>query len=655
MLFTIKDWKKVHSDDNHTIMRNDAGHELKISHGKISRGMKKKLEKLKMAEGGEANASAEDKKKEDKPKEEEHKKGDLYRKGSPFVRKALQEGMNKAFGFADGGEAKKKELEIEEIESKGPVEVEPIKHLDYEAIEPMPKKIPKGEAAYPKKMAEGGDIPYDKLLPQEAADKAPFGVPPEAMSSEAPPAASAMPSASAPGMEPPASVDVNINGVTPDQSKQAAEMSKESQQKAMAAEPPKGDAAIATDAARKEQEIKDAMKPSAELSSVPGYDAQVKGIEMEQKALAAKGAEEAKKLQKQAEFGATMMSDYEQHTKELDNERKAFQQDIMDQHIDPNRYMGSMDTGQRIMTAIGLIMGGLGGGGRGNQAMDFLNKQIDNDIAAQKANLGKKESLLSANLRQFGNLKDATEMTRIMQHDMISAQLQKASSKASTELAKANALKMKGMLDAASAPMAQKLAMQKALSQAGQGQQFIDADPATYVSTVVPEPRQKEVFGEIERAQDTRKMGNSIIKSFDEAAKDNTVLKTGAGLLRTPASVMALHQAMQPTFKDLEGTVRQAAMDNTFKNITPQPGDAESTVLTKRKALLDYLQSKSSAPTAKGFGIDLDKFKSTSSRPEAGANVKPEDQSMIAWARQALRSDPNNSKAKMVLKKNQIE
>jgi len=68
---------------------------------------------------------------------------------------------------------------------------------------------------------------------------------------------------------------------------------------------------------------------------------------------------------------------------------------------------------------------------------------------------------------------------------------------------------------------------------------------------------------------------------------------------------------MQPTFKDLEGTVRQAAMDNTFKNITPQPGDKDYTVETKRQALLDYLQSKASASTAKGYGIDLHRFEST--------------------------------------------
>jgi hypothetical protein len=75
---------------------------------------------------------------------------------------------------------------------------------------------------------------------------------------------------------------------------------------------------------------------------------------------------------------------------------------------------------------------------------------------------------------------------------------------------------------------------------------------------------------------------------------------------------LQLHQALQPTFKDLEGTVRQAAMDNTFKNLTPAAGDTDATIAQKRQGLIQYLQSKASAPRAKSFGRDSDKFQSTS-------------------------------------------
>ncbi len=48
-----------------------------------------------------------------------------------------------------------------------------------------------------------------------------------------------------------------------------------------------------------------------------------------------------------------------------------------------------------------------------------------------------------------------------------------------------------------------------------------------------------------------------------------------------------------------------------FENTTPQFGDSKDTINKKRDALLGYMKSKSSAPTAKGFGIDLKKFNST--------------------------------------------
>jgi hypothetical protein len=140
-------------------------------------------------------------------------------------------------------------------------------------------------------------------------------------------------------------------------------------------------------------------------------------------------------------------------------------------------------------------------------------------------------------------------------------------------------------------------------------------DPAKLVPSYVPKEHQPKVFGEIDAAENTKRMSQSIMDSFDKATTENTVLKTGPtpfGQIRTPASVLALHQALQPTFKDLEGTVRQAAMDNTFKNVTPAPGDSDKTIAEKRQALKDYLQSKASAPTARAYGIDLAKFDSTS-------------------------------------------
>ncbi len=97
--------------------------------------------------------------------------------------------------------------------------------------------------------------------------------------------------------------------------------------------------------------------------------------------------------------------------------------------------------------------------------------------------------------------------------------------------------------------------------------------------------------------------------AFDNAA--NKIHTTDFVPGMNNADQKALHALMGPTFKDVEGTVRQAAMDNMFANVTPQFGDNKNTLATKRNALMGYLGSKISAPTAKGYGLDLTKFRST--------------------------------------------
>jgi hypothetical protein len=382
------------------------------------------------------------------------------------------------------------------------------------------------------------------------------------------------------------------------------------------------------------------------------YKTQQAGIMEQQKAEQMMAQEQLSALKANAKANLDMQTQFQQHAKATQDELNNLMEDYKAGHIDPNHFMGTRDTGQKIAIGISLFLGGLSSGitGRGNDAMDFLNKQIDRDIDAQKAELGKKHTLFSFALQKYGNMRDAADFTRLAMNDMLKNKLEQAASSSNNVMAQARAKQALGALEAQSAPIFQQFNMRQMLSsspsaaQQGHGD-LNQMDPAVAVPMLVPEKDRAKVFGEIEAAQNTKRMHDSILKSFDEAAKDNTVLKTGAGILRTPASVYSLHQAMQPTFKDLEGTVRQAAMDNTFKNITPMPGDLDGTIATKRQALVDYLQSKASAPTAKGYGIDLEKFQSTAALPES--RLSPQQKSFLDWA----RKNPKDPRSAAVLKK----
>jgi hypothetical protein len=137
-----------------------------------------------------------------------------------------------------------------------------------------------------------------------------------------------------------------------------------------------------------------------------------------------------------------------------------------------------------------------------------------------------------------------------------------------------------------------------------------NADPSTRVQFLVPPAQQGKVFDEIGAAQETAKSAPAILQAFDRAASPTHLKDYIPGMEN--ADQKAIHALMGPTFKDIEGTVRQAAMDNMAHNTTPHPfSDTAQEIQTKRNALEGYLTSKMAAPNAKGFGIDLTKFPST--------------------------------------------
>ena len=632
MKLNLKDWKKMSSDDNHTVLANNDGHTLKIMHRALSPKLMQQLGELSAeadAKGGKVSNPKLSESKKQPPKSATYADGGNVSDSPPEApsknAKAMQEGATSS-GVPSAGDVVKNLKEGLGLAKGGKVPDPTQRHLL--AGDRIPNSIEKGVVKQAKKglgLADGGP---------SSSDIYGGGVPDPTDSDDAPatPASFISPDPNAQAAQAnQAQENIATNGL---QNVTPAEANQIKDQGPLDIEP------VGDDSAQADPQ-------QAAPNFLHAYNSQMQGLEQEAQAQSQLGQAQAGTLQNQAISQKNALDHYQQAYQDLDQENKNFMDDVAAGHIDPKKFLGDMSTLQKAKTAVGLILGGIGGGltHQENPALKFLNAQIDRDIQAQQANLSNKQTLLSANLHRFGNLRDATDMTRLMMNGMMQTELQGQAAKAATPMAQANLLKAKGAIEAQQAPMFQQMAMRQALMQGGaQG-----ADPSSFVPFVVPAEHQKAVFSEIERAQNTQHMGDSIVQAFDQAAKDNTVMKTGAGMLRTPPSVMALHQAMQPTFQDLEGTVRQAAMDNTFHNITPQPGDMGSTIATKRAALQQYLQSKMSAPTAKAYGIDLQRFGNTTQDPYQRLN--PQQQQFADWAK-ANQSNPKNAqRADLVLKK----
>lgn len=173
------------------------------------------------------------------------------------------------------------------------------------------------------------------------------------------------------------------------------------------------------------------------------------------------GKEIAQASQNNQDAMAHIQAEHDAKYFELNREREAVQQDINNSHINPSQYQENLSSGQKVKNAIGLILGGMGAGltHSENPALQFINAQIERDIAAQQNEMGKKQNLLKANMEQFGNLREATNMTRAMQNDIYSSQLKQAAGKSMDPVAKARALTAAGQLDAQSATITSQLAM----------------------------------------------------------------------------------------------------------------------------------------------------------------------------------------------------
>jgi hypothetical protein len=139
-------------------------------------------------------------------------------------------------------------------------------------------------------------------------------------------------------------------------------------------------------------------------------------------------------------------------------------QDYKNGHINPSHYLddrgpgGLGGTGQRIATAIGLLVGGFTGGFNKtgvNPAMDWLNGQIGRDIDAQKVNQENKLNVYNGYLAKYKNAQAAEEMTRATRLGMLSNDVNEATTKAGTPLAIANGKIAQAQLEQQILPLVQ--------------------------------------------------------------------------------------------------------------------------------------------------------------------------------------------------------
>lgn len=324
-----------------------------------------------------------------------------------------------------------------------------------------------------------------------------------------------------------------------------------------------------------------------------GLNEQKAGLSQEAKATAELGKQQAAMLQAQVERQQQAQIQYQTHFDELDKERKAFQNDINNSHIDPNRYLGSRSTPTKILNAIGLILGGMGAGvlHQENPAMKFINDQITRDIDAQRMEIGKKENLLGANMKQFGNLRDATDMTRLMSMDMVSNQMKMAAAKAQDPMAKARLLQEVGKLDQAAAPILSQMAMRKTLVQ---GLKSGNMQPEKMIGMIVPAKDQTKAREELTMVKSYQNAVGDVNRAFDEMRKIGGIggnLPFSASKARADSIKAQIVGTLRANMKG-QGALSDQEIKDAVTPLLPVASDTASQLDEKYKRLSTMLSNK---------------------------------------------------------------
>lgn len=384
------------------------------------------------------------------------------------------------------------------------------------------------------------------------------------------------------------------------------------------------------------------------------YDAnsagEVAGLRAQANAKNAQAANEAKAIQGSNDLQQKVFDDSQARAKDWNAKLDDLSNQVAAGKVDPNQYVNNMSTGNKIAAAIAIGLGGIGAGlaGQPNQAAEVLNKAIAKDVEAQKENIANKKTLYSENLARFGDEQKATAATITQLGALAQGKLAQIAQQRQGGLNDANyqimasQLKNKNLIE--SHQLHQMVSQDKMRDDLTKGGSQTGADPLAYVRFVVPEAQQKQAISEIGQAQAATQNEQKMMDVFDQANKENTVLKTGAGLARTPPSIKVFNALADPLIHDNEGRINELEQRH-IQALAPAPGDAADTIEEKRRGLQDFINHKKEAPTAKAFGIDVNKFANSTSDPVI--KMTPQQQQHLQWA----KANPNTPEAQAFFKK----
>jgi len=350
-----------------------------------------------------------------------------------------------------------------------------------------------------------------------------------------------------------------------------------------------------------------ALEAAAPRAMAPAMQS-VGGYAQEAQTAGALGNAEANAIQKMQDENAELGRQTQKSLAENAMEHEKLLKDYGDGKIDPDAVMKKKNG---WLTAIGLILGGIGGGltHTPNAAAAALDSEIENDLKVQQANLGVKKSLLDANLAKRGNLEDALKETRVQKQVVLAQDLQKLQARSKSPMAQAKFQQEidrlrgaagAGMQDLAVTTTAKRMAADGALS------------PVNQIKYLVPPENQQKALEELTKVRSSQQLRSKVLETFDAMANETKGLDVGHA---KPAHA-AWGPVMMQLYRDIGGEASGQQLD-TLKALGNVDWSTDSSVAKKRAQLVAYLGAPTTNDKLDLWGINY------KSKDSANTGFKP--------------------------------
>lgn len=318
---------------------------------------------------------------------------------------------------------------------------------------------------------------------------------------------------------------------------------------------------------------------------------------------------QANEINSQVAHQQQLAQNYQTHFNEMNQEMDHLRHDINTNQINPRQYLEDMSTGGKISTALGMLLSGLGGS-KENSVTTFLNQQIDRNINAQKANIDKKNNLLSALTQQQGNLHTATNMMQALYKNMYADKITEIANKFAGPQAQAKAQELAGQWKQEAAQVIGNAAQTKALMQmntGGGGSQQQQQDPAILVRMLVPDHEKAKAYEEIKDQQNINRVNKDAMEAWDKIARLQTVASRLGSPLQSKSQINALWDPMvEQVAKNTTGRAVPLTVE-LLAALKPGLSNSAETLNVLRQKFWNTLNGERSTPVLDAYRIPVNK------------------------------------------------